>query len=104
VAFEVITVRDDVVVRRSVLQPGEATPWHTDPVRRLTVVVAGERLTIEFRDTGETLDIPVHAGLTDWDAPEPRVHRALNTGGVPFEEVVTFYLDRPGQDPQPVAG
>ena len=102
--FEIITRRDDLIVRRSVLQPGEATPWHTDPVHRLTVVVRGERITIEMRDTGETIDIPVHAGLTDWDPPEPRVHRAVNTGRTTFEEVVTFYLDRAGQDPQPGAG
>ena len=102
-SFEVITRRDDLIVRRSVLAPGEATPWHTDAVNRLTVVVTGERLKIEFRDSAETIDIPVHPGLTDWDAPEPRVHRAVNTGATPFEEVVTFYLDRPGQDPQPVA-
>jgi hypothetical protein len=101
---ELITRRDDLIVRRAVLAPGEATPWHTDAVRRLSVVVRGERLTLEFRDTGETLDVPVRPGLADWDEPEPRVHRAVNTGATPFEEVVTFYLDRPDQDPQPEAG
>jgi len=30
-------------------------PWHTDSCHRFSVVVRGERLRIEFRDTGERL-------------------------------------------------
>ena len=41
------------VVRRQRLAPGEATPWHRDPFHRVTVVLAGDRLNIEFRDGGE---------------------------------------------------
>lgn len=98
---ENITKRDDLVIRRLVLEPGEATPWHTDPCHRFSVVVGGERLRIEFLDTGEELVVPVHPGLAEWDAPEERVHRGVNSGSIPYEEVVTFFLERPGSDPQP---
>jgi hypothetical protein len=98
---EFITVRDDLVIRRSILEPGEATPWHVDPCHRFSVVVCGDSLTLEFRDDATTLDVDVWPGQAGWDAPEPRVHRAVNTGSQPFEEVVTFYLAAPGADPQP---
>jgi hypothetical protein len=98
---EIITRRGDLLIRRAILAPGEATPWHVDLVDRFTVVVRGDRLAIEFRDGGEPESFDVHPGLADWDAPEPRVHRAVNVGAETFEEVVTFFL-RPGEpDPQP---
>ncbi len=99
-SLEWITRRDDVAIRRMVLAPGEAMAWHVDPCHRFSVVVRGDALRIEFRD-GETVDVPVHAGLTGWDAPEARVHRAVNAGDSVYEEVVTFWLDAPDMDPQP---
>jgi hypothetical protein len=99
--FEVITKRDDLLIRRQILQPGEALPWHVDLCHRFTVAVSGERLHIEYRDTGEIQAIDVHPGLADWDAPEPRVHRGINAGTTTYEEVVMFFLDPPGIDPQP---
>ena len=98
---EIITRRDDLLIRRAILAPGEATPWHVDAVHRFTVVVRGDRLAIEFRDGGERLEFGVQAGQADWDPPEPRAHRAVNVGAAPFEEVVSFFLDPPGCDPQP---
>ena len=97
---ELITQRDDLVISRHTLEPGEATPWHTDACRRFTVVVRGEEIRIEFR-TGESAAVPVPQGLADWDQPESRVHRAVNVGTTRFEEIVTFFLDSPGIDPQP---
>jgi hypothetical protein len=47
---------------------------------------------------------PVHAGMADWDEPQPRIHRGINAGSVPFEEVIMFFLDEPGMEPQPEAG
>ena len=41
---ETITQRDDLVIRRLVLEPGEAMPWHVDACRRFSVIVRGERL------------------------------------------------------------
>ena len=98
---EIITEREDLVIRRLVLEPGEAMPWHADACHRFSVVVRGERLRIEFRDTGEQITVAVHPGMADWDEPEARVHRGVNTGAVPYEEIVTFFLDTPGIDPQP---
>jgi hypothetical protein len=99
---EVITRRDDLMIRRLVLEPGEAMPWHTDACHRFSVIVRGQQLTIEFRETGERIGVPVHPGIVDWDTPEARVHRAVNTGATTYEEVVTFVLSVPGTEPQPV--
>ena len=57
---EVITRRDDLMIRRLVLEPGEAMPWHTDACHRFSVIVRGQQLSIEFRETGERLTVPVH--------------------------------------------
>lgn len=100
---ETITQRSDLVVRRHILEPGESLPWHTDLCHRFTVVVSGEALSIEYRDTGEVETFPVHAGMVDWDEPQPRVHRGINAGKVPFEEVIMFFLEEPGMEPQPEA-
>jgi hypothetical protein len=100
---EVISLRNDLVIRRLVLEPGERTPWHTDPCHRFSVVVRGEALHIEYRDTGEKVSVPVYPGMADWDEPGDRVHRAVNAGSTPYEEITTFFLQRPGMDPQPQA-
>lgn len=89
------------LVRRQRLQPGEATLWHRDPFHRLTVVLRGDLLNIEFRDGGKTLLWKVAVGEVDWVEPSDRVHRAVNVGKEVFEEVVTFFLDRPDAVPQP---
>ena len=99
--FEVVSARDSLLIRRQTLLPGEATPWHSDACRRFSVVVRGDRLTLEYRDGGAPVELRTHPGEAGWDEPEPRVHRAINTGTSVFEEVVTFYLDRSGMDPQP---
>jgi quercetin dioxygenase-like cupin family protein len=101
---EVLHRRGNYLVRRQRLRPGEATPWHRDPFHRVTVVLKGDQLSIEFRDTGETLPWQVTVGEVDWSEPSDRVHRAVNIGKEVFEEVVTFFMDRPDADPQPAAG
>jgi len=98
---EVITERSDLVIRRLVLDPGESMFWHTDSCHRFSVVVRGERLAIEYRDSGAREEFDVTPGEADWNAPEPRAHRAINVGAVPFEEVVTFYRAAADIDPQP---
>ena len=98
---EVITRRDDLMIRRLILEPGEAMPWHTDTCHRISVIVRGQQLTIEFRETGERIGVAVHPGMVGWDAPEARVHRAVNTGSTTYEEVVTFFLSAPGIAAQP---
>ena len=101
---ETITERPDLLVRRHILEPGEALPWHTDRCHRFTVVVSGDQLRIEYRDLGEVETFPVHAGMTGWDEPQPKVHRGINAGSVPYEEVIMFFIAEPGMEPQPEAG
>lgn len=100
---ETITQRDDLIIRRHILEPGEALPWHTDLCQRFTVVVTGEKLQIEYRDTGQIEEIRVQPGLADWDKPEPHLHRGINAGNVPYEEVIVFFIEEPGMEPQPEA-
>jgi hypothetical protein len=71
-----ITERDGVRVHRSRLEPGEASPWHVDSCHRVTVVLQGEQLRIEYQDGGEPELVPVGAGQVDWDEPSTsrRIH------------------------------
>ena len=98
---QVLHHRGNCLVRRQRLAPGEASPWHRDPFHRVTVVLSGDLLAIEFRDGGETLEWRMTVGEVDWIEPSDRVHRAVNVGKEPFEEVTTFFLDHPDADPQP---
>ena len=98
---QVLHHRGNVLVRRQKLEPGETSPWHRDPFHRVTVVLRGDLLKIEFRDGGEALTWNVTAGEVDWSEPSDRVHRAVNVGEEIFEEIVTFLLDRPDAIPQP---
>jgi quercetin dioxygenase-like cupin family protein len=98
---QVLHHRGNILVQRQRLAQGEATPWHRDPFHRVSVVLSGDLLSIEFRDGGETLTWQITAGEVDWVEPSDRVHRAVNVGKEPFEEVVTFFLDRPDAVPQP---
>ena len=100
---EIITRRDDLMMRRLVLAPGEAMPWPTDACHRCSVIVRGQHLTMEFRGTGERLGLAVPPGLVDWDVPDARVHRAVTTGSTPYEAVVTCLLSVPGLVPQPAS-
>jgi len=100
---ETISQRADLIIRRHILEPGEALPWHTDLCHRFSVIVRGEAIAIEYLDSKEIKTIPVHPGLAEWDAPQSKVHRAINIGGVPYEEVILFLIDRPDMEPQPEA-
>lgn len=93
--------RGSIVVRRQVLAPGDATGWHVDPHHRVTMVLRGDALRIEFGDGGEAVDVAVQAGQVDWDEPSARVHRAVNNGDSTYEEVTVFLLDHPDAAPQP---
>jgi hypothetical protein len=69
----------------------------------VAVILAGERIAIEFRDGGQRQEIPVRPGQTDWDEPTEDVHRGVNVGAVPYEEVTVFFLDQPEAAAQPRA-
>ena len=99
--IEKISEREDLVIRRMTLEPGEAMFWHTDACHRFSVVVRGSRLAIEYRDATGRRELKVYPGMADWDAPEARVHRAINLGPETYEEIVTFYRTGPDIEPQP---
>ncbi len=69
---------------------------------RVTVIFSGDRLAIEFRDSVAIQEFDVQAGQVDWDEPTSEVHRAINVGRRRYEEVVTYFLSEPGQDPHPI--
>ena len=98
---EIIFQRGTTYVRRLQLEPGEVMPWHSDPFHRVTVVLHGDALAIEFRDDGESERFLVTPGQVDWDEPTDRVHRGVNAGKEPCEEITIFFLDRPEDVPQP---
>lgn len=98
---EILSKRYNTLIRRLILDPGEAMPWHTDICSRFTVVVQGDALGIEYRDSGEIESFPVRPGLAEWDEPQSRVHRGVNVGSVPYEEVVIFFLGEADTEPQP---
>jgi quercetin dioxygenase-like cupin family protein len=88
-------------VRRQRLAPGESTPWHRDPHHRVTVVLSGEALAIEYPDGTIAQQFSVTPGRVDWDEPFDRVHRGTNVGNQPYEEIAVFILDSPDSEPQP---
>lgn len=95
--------RGSTLVRRLRLEPGEAMHWHRDPFHRVTVVLAGDVLAIEARDGSELARFAVTPGQVGWDEPSDRIHRGINVGGVPYEEVTVFFLDSPDAVAQPSA-
>jgi quercetin dioxygenase-like cupin family protein len=100
---EVLHRRGTTLVRRLCLAPGEATPWHHDPFLRVTVVLRAGVLAIEYRDGGQGARFELKGGQVDWDEPTDRIHRGVNVGTQPYEEIAIFFLDRPDAVPQPRA-
>ena len=92
--------RGTVLVRRLRLAPGEAMPWHRDPYHRVSVVLHGDLLAIELPD-GELERFDVRPGQVGWDEPSDRLHRGVNVGEQPYEEITVFFLDHPDAEPQP---
>ena len=98
---EILFKRGTTLVRRMRLAPGEAMPWHHDPFHRVTVVFQGNAIAIEYRDVGEGQRFDVTPGQVDWDEPTDRIHRGVNVGDLPYEEITVFFLNQPGDVPQP---
>lgn len=98
---EVLFQRGTTLVRRMQLAPGEAMPWHRDPFHRVTVVLSGEALALEYRDGSEPERFPVTPGQVDWDEPTDRIHRGVNVGENPYEEITVFFLEHLDDVPQP---
>jgi quercetin dioxygenase-like cupin family protein len=92
---ETILRRGHTLVRRLRLEPGEATAWHRDPHHRVSVIVRGDALSIEYRDGGPGEQVAIAPGEAGWDEPTERVHRGVNTGTQPYEEVTVYFLAAP---------
>lgn len=101
---ETLHRRGTTLVRRMRLAPGETTPWHRDPFPRVTVVLTGDALAIEYRDGSPRDHFKLTPGQVDWDEPTERIHRGVNVGAQPYEEIAVFLLDRPDAIPQPHEG
>jgi quercetin dioxygenase-like cupin family protein len=100
---EILFHHGTTMVRRLRLAPGETMPWHHDPYHRVAVVLSGDAIAIEYRDRSESHRVVISPGQVEWEEPTDRVHRAVNVGGQPYEQVTVFLLDRPGAVPQPNA-
>ena len=98
---EIVFHRGTTMVRRLHLDPGEAMAWHRDPFQRVAVVLKGDLLSVEYRDGGGSLRVEVTPGQVDWEETSARVHRAVNVGKQPYEQVTIFLLDRPDAVAQP---
>ena len=99
---EILEEGPNLVIRRLVLEPGESSSWHQDNCHRFTVLVSGDRLGSEYKDDGEIDAFDVQAGMTGWDEPQERWHRAVNLGEQTYHEVVSFFRDGEDIEPQPV--
>ena len=100
---EILHRRNTTLIRRQRLAPGESTPWHRDPYHRVTVVLSGDALTIEYRGGNPAERLSVRPGQVDWDEPTDGLHRGVNVGREPYEEIAVFFLDHADADPQPGA-
>src|SRR5262245_18326782 len=98
---EIIGQRDNIMIRRAILEPGEATHWHTDACHRFSVIVRGDELAIEYRDGLPAQRLKVSPGDAGWDEPTDQAHRGVNVGSCVYEEVVIFFLNGSGSNPQP---
>ena len=98
---EILFQRGTTHVRRLNLALGEAMPWHRDPFHRVTVVLRGDALAIEYPDGSESQCFAITPGQVDWDEPTDRVHRGVNVGEELYEEITVFFLDHPEDVPQP---
>jgi quercetin dioxygenase-like cupin family protein len=98
---EILFQRGNTMVRRLRLAPGEAMPWHRDPFQRVAVILGGDLLSIEYRDGGKSQRVEITPGQVEWEEPTERVHRAVNVGQHPYEQVTVFLLDRPHAVAQP---
>ena len=65
----------------------------------MAVVLQGDLLSIEYRDGGESQR--TKSRRVEWEEPTAHVHRAVNVGTQPYEQVTVFLLDRPDAVAQP---
>ncbi|HEU4366859.1 MAG TPA: NUDIX domain-containing protein [Methylomirabilota bacterium] len=100
-AEEILHRGNNTLIRRQRLALGESTPWHHDHYHRVTLVLSGDAITIEYRDGRPEKRLSVRPGQVDWDEPTTLVHRGMNVGRQPYEEIALFLLDDADAHPQP---
>jgi len=83
------------------LLPSEATPWHYDLCHRITAVIQGHTLAIEYADEMPTKYVAYTPVQIDWDKLSHHLHRALNSSSKFYEELTIFFLYKPSVNPQP---
>jgi len=66
VAEEILHRRGTTLVWHLRLAPGESTTWHRDSCLRVSVILSGDALGIEFRDGNPSHHIKVAPGQVDW--------------------------------------
>ena len=98
---EIVFHHGITMVRRLLLAPGEAMPWHRDAFQRVAVILRGDLLSIEYRDGGESQRVEITPGQVEWEEPSTRVHLAVNIGRQTYEQVTVFLFDRPDAVAQP---
>ena len=98
---ETISAKTNLIIRRHILEPGESLPWHRDLCHRFSVIIRGEQIAIEYFESAAVKNINVHPGLAEWDAPQAKLHRAVNVGKDTYEEVILFFITHPQMEPQP---
>ena len=101
---EILHRHRTTLVRRMRLAPGESTPWHCDPCYRVSVILSGDALEIEYRDATPGHHVKLMPGQVDWDEPSDHVHRAVNVGERVYEDITIFFLEYPDAVPQPNHG
>jgi quercetin dioxygenase-like cupin family protein len=67
-ADEILFHHGTTKVSRLRLAPGEAMPWHRDPLHRVPIVLRGVLLSIEYRDGGESQNVEVTPGQSEWES------------------------------------
>jgi AcrR family transcriptional regulator len=102
VAEERLFQRGTTLVRRLSLAPGEAMHWHRDPFSSGNRGHCGAMPSgLNTATARESERFEVSPGQAGWDEPTDRLHRGVNVGEQPYEEITVFFLDHPDAVPQP---
>jgi hypothetical protein len=66
---EVLIHHGTTMVRRLRLAPGEAMPWHRDPISESSSHFGSRSLCVEYRDGGESQHVQITPGQIEWEEP-----------------------------------
>lgn len=97
------TVRSDVVMQRSVFNPGNG-PWHTHPGPSFVYVIQGEIKLQRYDQKDGCFETPVYAAGAAYTEIADEVHRAVVVSAEPAVVLVTrFNIPVGGQVTIPAA-